>query len=422
MEAYLVLIIVMLLLSAFFSGIEIAFISSDKLQLEIQAKKIPVAGRFLSYFIQNQSHFMGVTLVGNTLALVLFGMFITEFLRPFIFQLFPMVEDSELLFFIIQTIISTLIVLFSAEFLPKSIFLINPNRMMTVFAFPLMVMYWILYLPMVLVVSLSRFMLTRVFGLEYAEDKPVYGLTDLNNYLKNMVELSERRNSKIGFDTKILNNALEFKTVKIRDCMIPRTEVSAVDIEDGVEELSRMFTESGHSKILVYKESIDDVIGYCHVLDMFKKPKKIQDFLAPIIIVPEAMLASELMIQFINERKSLALVADEYGGTSGVVSMEDIIEEIFGEIKDEHDDEEFVEMQVDERTWLLSARLEIDYLNDKYGWDLPEGEYETLGGMILNIIEDMPKISEHIELQHYSIQINTLHDTKIGTVKLKMKD
>ena len=419
---YLIIwIVAMLVFSAFFSGIEIAFVSSDKLQLELQAKKIPIAGRLISYLIKSPTHFMGITLVGNTAALVLFGMLMTQFLQPVLAKWYPVIADSQFNFFIIQTLVSTIIVLIFAEFLPKSIFLINPNRMVSLLAFPLMLFYVILYIPMVVVIFLSRITF-RIFGMEYQEDKPVFGLTDLNNYLQNLIKSEDQDDVKVEVDTKILSNALEFKTVKLRDCMIPRTEISAIDIEDGVDELTLALTESGHSKVLVYRETIDDIVGYCHALELFKKPKDIKSIISPIMIVPETMMANELMIQFITEHKSLALVVDEYGGTSGLVTMEDIIEEIFGEIQDEHDEDEFIENQLDDSTFLLSARLEIDYLNDKYSWTLPEGEYETLGGLVLDIVEDLPEEGQSVSLPEYILTIHTIHDTRIGTVKLTLRN
>ena len=410
---------VTLLMSAFFSGIEIAFVSSDKLQLELRSKSIPVAGKLISYFIKYPSHFMGVTLVGNTAALVLFGMFMTEFLQPVFEYYFPVFFSKDLNFLIVQTIVSTIIVLFLAEFLPKSLFMINPGRMMGIMAFPLMFMYWILYIPSMIVISLSKGIF-KLFGHTYQEDKPVYGLTDLNNFVKSIINLNENADANVEIDARILNNALEFKSVRVRDCMIPRTEISAVDLEEGADALINSFTETGHSKILVFKENIDNVLGYCHALEMFKKPKDIRTILTPIIIVPETMLVNDLMVQFISERKSLALVVDEYGGTSGLVSMEDIIEEIFGEIQDEHDDEELVENQVSENVYLLSARLEIDYLNDKYAWELPEGEYETLGGLFINIYEDLPAEGEKLKVGNIYLTVQTMHDTKIGIIKLEL--
>ena len=417
MELSLLLsILVTLLFSAFFSGIEIAFVSADKLHAELQGKKGAWPARIVSKFVKNPSRFIGTTLVGNTFALVLYGILMTQMLDPILRMHLPEVIQNEASILLLETILSTLIVLFTAEFLPKSIFLINPNRMLSTFAIPMDVIYWLMYPLVMLVVSLSKLIITRVLRLEYQEDKPAFGLTDLNNYIKKTVDASEE--TKVELDTKIFSNALEFKTIRVRECMIPRTEIEAVDVEDSIEDLKKAFIDSGHSKIIVYKESIDDVIGYCHSLELFKKPKTIEDILTPITIVPETMLANELMIQFIQERKSLALVVDEFGGTSGIVSIEDIIEEIFGEIQDEHDDEDYVEQKINDRTYLLSARHEIDYLNEKYEWDLPEGEYETLGGLILSVTEDLPEPDDTVEILPYTFTIQTMKDIRIETVKL----
>lgn len=407
-----------LLFSAFFSGIEIAFVSSDKLHIELQRKKGFRTGKIMATFINNSSRFIGTTLIGNTISLVIYGVFMAKFLDPIIRDALPEVIASEFSVLLAQTIVSTLAVLLTAEFLPKSIFLINPNWMLSIMAFPMYIIYYIMGPIVWAVVSMSKLVISKVIGIKYAEDRPAFGLTDLNNYIKNTLLSDE--DSRVEVDTKIFNNALEFKTIRIRECMIPRTEIVAVDIQDDIEDLKRAFIESGHSKIIVYKESIDDVIGYSHSLELFKKPKSIADILTPIIIVPETMLANELMIQFIGERKSLALVVDEYGGTSGIVSIEDIIEEIFGEIQDEHDVEDWVEQQLDENNYLLSARHEIDYLNDKYEWGLPTGDYETLGGLILSVTEDLPEPGDTVSLPPFSFTIQSTHDIRIDTVKLTL--
>ncbi|MEQ8926970.1 MAG: hemolysin family protein [Fulvivirga sp.] len=409
-------IIATLLFSAFFSGIEIAFVSADRLHIELQNKKGLIAGRIVSKFIQNASRFISTTLVGNTLALVLYGIYMAKLLDPIIRSSLPDIFLNEAIILFSQTVLSTIIVLFTAEFLPKSIFLLNPNWMLSIFAIPMDIIYRLMYPVVVLVVSLSKFVITKVLRQKYEEDKPAFRLTDLNNYIRNTLMADEETNVEV--DTKIFNNALEFKSIRIRECMLPRTEIVAVDIEDSIEELKKAFIDSGHSKILVYRESIDDVIGYCHSLELFKKPKSIDEMLTPIIIVPETMLANELMIQFISERKSLALVVDEFGGTSGIVSIEDIIEEIFGEIQDEHDDEDWVEQELDPNTYLFSARHEIDYLNDKYNWDLPIGDYETLGGLILSLTEDLPKAGDVVKSEDYTFIIQTTNDIRIDTVKL----
>jgi putative hemolysin len=409
-------IIICLLFSAFFSGIEIAFVSADKLRIELLRQKGTFAGRMLSIFQSRKAHFLATMLVGNNLALVLYGIFMAQLVEPALSQGLPIWLNSDIVILILQTIIATLLVLITAEFLPKSIFLIDPDFMLRVLIVPISLIYYAMYPVVSLVEAISKFIIVVLFRYDYSEDKPVYGLTDLNNYIQKNILPDESGDAEI--DKKIFNNALEFKEIKVRECMIPRTEIEAIEVNDEVDTLRQSFIDSGHSKIVVYKETIDDVIGYCHSLEMFKKPTSIKQILTPIIIVPETMPANELLIQFINERKSLALVVDEFGGTSGIASMEDVIEEIFGEIRDEHDDEYLIEEQVDENTFLLSGRHEIDYLNDKYPWKLPEGDYDTLGGLIITINEDIPEEKEFINYNNFSFQILTKEENRIDKVKL----
>ncbi|MBW3467667.1 hemolysin family protein [Arthrospiribacter ruber] len=416
---YLIYVLITLLFSAFFSGIEIAFISANKLQIELQNKQGLISGRILSNFVQRPGQFIGTTLIGNTIALVMYGIFMANLLEPWIKDLLPDNVDGQAFVLISQTVISTIIVLVTAEFLPKSIFILNPNRLLSVFAFPFQAIYYLMYPIVWFVVGLSRFFITKVLGLEYNEDKPVFKVTDLNSFIQNNLQHSDK-DVKVEIDTKIFDNAVEFKTIKVRECMVPRTDIVAVDIEESIEDLKQAFAESGHSKIIVYKESIDDVIGYCHQLELFKKPKSISDILTSIIIVPESALANELLIQFIKERKSLALVVDEFGGTSGIVSMEDIIEEIFGEIQDEYDSDDLIEQKISDTEYLFSARHEIDYLNEKYGWELPYGEFETLAGFILSLTEDIPQKGQSIVYSSFTFTIVSKQDHRIETLKLKI--
>ncbi len=408
-----------LLFSAFFSGMEIAFISADKLHIELMNKRGELAGRILSIFVEKKSHFLATTLVGNNLAIVLYGILMAKLLEPWLLQTLPVALTGDMFILVTQSLLSTIIVLITAEFTPKSLFMINPDFMLTIFALPMAIIYYLLYPVVFLIAKMSSLLITKVLRFDYSEDKPVFGLTDLNNYIKkNLLNIEAEEESEI--DAKILNNAIEFKTVKVRECMIPRTEIVALDVEDEIDELKEMFIESGHTKIIVYNESIDDVIGYCHSLAMFKKPTNIKEILTPIMIVPESMLANELLIQFITAHKSIALVVDEYGGTSGIVTMEDVIEEIFGEIRDEHDDEFLVEEKIDERNYLLSARHEVDYLNEKYEFELPEGEYDTLGGLILNFHEDLPQVNDIIDIPNFIFTILTVDDRRIDKVKLTL--
>lgn len=409
-------IVVCLLFSAFFSGMEIAFISANKLHIEVLKQQGTLSGRIISKFVDNQGYFLGTTLVGNNLALVLYGIYMARLMEPTLEGWIP--GDSQSLVLIAQTLVSTIIVLVTAEFLPKSIFLLNPDRMLTALAFPMRLIYWIMYPVTVIIVEVSKFFIEKIFRYEYSEDKPVFGLTDLNNYIKQTISTEEEKEAEV--DAKILNNAIEFKAVKIRECMIPRTEIVAVEATESVEVLKNAFIESGHSKIIIYKENIDDIIGYCHALEMFKKPSEIKSIITPIIMVPETTPANEVLIQFIAERKSLAWVLDEYGGTAGIVSMEDVMEEIFGEIQDEHDDDDLVEQKLPDGTFVLSARHEIDYLNDKYELSLPEGDYDTLGGLILALNEDLPEVNQVIETDEFSVKIVSKEDQRIDTVELSI--
>ena len=308
-----------------------------------------------------------------------------------------------------------------AEFTPKSLFLINPNIILNIFTIPILVVFILMFPIVWLIEQMSRVIIKGVLRQPYSEDRQVFGLTDLSNYI-NANSTEDLKETSVELDTKIFNNALEFKTVRVRDCMIPRTEIAAVDIEDDIDELKEEFLESNHTKVLVYKNTIDEIIGYCHVLELFKKPKDIHSIFNPIIIVPETMLANELMIQFIQERKSIALVVDEFGGTSGIVSLEDVIEEIFGEIQDEHDeDEDWVEQKIDDNKYIFSARHEIENLNDEYNWDIPEGDYDTLGGFILSITEDIPEVNDVIEYGPFEIKIISMEDARIDNVVFTYK-
>ncbi|MGM0944040.1 MAG: hemolysin family protein [Bacteroidota bacterium] len=416
---YLIYVIITLLFSAFFSGIEIAYISSNKLQIELQSKHGQFSGKILSSFVQHPGQFIGTTLMGNTISLVLYGIFMAFLLETPLQNWLPESLSNEAVILILQTLISTILVLITAEFVPKSLFMLNPNSMLSFFAIPFLLIYYLMYPIVWAVVGLSRFFITKILRLDYNEDKPVFTVTDLNSFIQNHMNQAKSA-GQAEIDTKIFDNAVEFKTVRVRECMIPRTDIVAVEIEDSIEELKEIFAESGHSKIIVYRETIDDVIGYCHQLELFKKPKSIEEILTPIIIAPESALANELLIEFIQERKSLALVVDEFGGTSGIVSMEDIIEEIFGEIEDEYDNDDLIEQKIGDQEYLLSARHEIDYLNDKYNWDLPIGDFETLSGLILSYKENLPKKGESVTIEQYTFTVVAKQDHRIDSVRLKI--
>ena len=415
-------IIASLIFSFFFSAIETTYRSANKLQLELEGRLGRLSGRIMSFFAKHPSWFIGTTLIGATVSLVACCTFSALWFVPTLKTLLPENINSGVTIIFIQTIFSTLLILFAAALLPRSLSILNPNQVLSALAIPFSVCFVLLFPLMFPAIFLTKLVMVKILLMKYDEEKPFFGLTDVNQYLKGLYQIKPEAED-IELDKKIFHNALEFKTVKIRDCMIPRTEITAVEVNDSIEKLREAFVESGHSKVIIYKQSIDEIIGYCHSSSLFKKPKHIKDILTPIIIVAETALANELMIRFINERKSLAVVVDEFGGTSGMVSMEDVIEEIFGEIEDEHDEEDqLIEQELGENTYLLSARLEIDYLNETYHWDLPTGEYETLGGLILSYTEDFPKQGQTILLPPFTFIIQTTGDNRIDSVMVKVEN
>lgn len=415
-------ILLSLIFSIFFSGIEVAFLSSNKVQIELLGKQRNPAGMIMSFFVERPTWFIGTTLVGNIISLLLFAYFVTKAAITVMFRGESI--DSTMVQILIAgalTITLTIIILYTVEFLSKGFFVINSNRVLVILAIPFAIVAIVLFPFVYTIISLAKLISVYVMKLEYSMDKPVFGLTDVSQYLKS-IHHEKTPEENIALDTKIYTNALEFKSVRVRDCMIPRTEVVAVNLDSGIKKLHEAFIESGHSKIIIFRDSIDDVIGYCHSSALFKKPTKIEEILTPIITVPEAMLAKDLMVRFINERKSLATVVDEFGGTSGIVSMEDVIEEIFGEIEDEHDEDDLVEQRLSDTTYYLSARLEVDYLNEKYGWELPVGDYETLSGLILSYAEDLPKAGQTITVGAYKFIIHSTSQNRINTVRLMLPE
>jgi len=408
--------LVALAFSFFFSGMETAFrhVHIDRVP---RGKYSRLSRDLIAWFIKRPTWFVGTTRVGNTMALAGFSFCLALWMAPmFGAQFGPQYMTLQVL---LQTLITTALLIFTSDMLSHRIFRLSPERILFALAPLFGVCFVLLSWLSIPLVALSRWITTRVFRLPYDDHRPVFGFTDLHEYLQNIYNV--KPDAAVHVDKKIFYNALEFKTVKVRECMIPRTEITATELNESIETLREAFVESGHSKVIIYNQVIDDVVGYCHSSSLFKKPKHIRDILTPIIIVAETSLANELMIRFINERKSLAVVVDEFGGTSGIVSMEDVIEEIFGDIEDEHDEDTLVEQRLDQYNYLLSARLEIDYLNDTYGWQLPEGEYETLGGLILALAEDFPKAGQVFSVPPYTFTIQSTLDTLIGTVKLTIE-
>jgi len=411
-ETQIVLIVVCLFFSAFFSGLEIAYISRNKLNFEIKSKSKSVFGKIFALFSRNNSEFIATMLIGNNLALVMYGLVMAQLLEPMLSFI-----NNDISILIIQTLVSTVIVLITAEYIPKSIFLINPDKLLITFSIPLLIIYLILNPVVKVVMIFSKWFIIKILNQDYSDEKVVFRLTDLNDYIKRVVVNDKTIQSKNV--TEFFNNALALKTVKVRDCMIPRTEIISIDERDSILELKNIINESGFSKIIIYKSSIDHIIGYCHGLSLFNNPKTIEEIIRPITFINETNLASEVLFKFMSEQINIAVVIDEYGGTSGILTLEDIIEEIFGEIIDEFDDNVFLENKVNNNAYNFSARLEIEYLNSKYNFKIPVGEYDTLGGFILDFNKNLPKKGEIIKFDNYLIKILSMNDNRIDSVFFK---
>ena len=411
-ETQVVLIVVCLLFSAFFSGLEIAYISRNKLNFEIKSKSKSIFGKIFALFNRNNSEFIATMLIGNNLALVMYGLVMAQLLEPMLIFI-----NNDISILIIQTLVSTVIVLITAEYIPKSIFLINPDKLLITFSLPLLIIYLILYPVVKVVMFFSKWFIIKILNQDYSDEKVVFKLTDLNDYIKRVVVKDKEIQSKNV--TEFFNNALALKTVKVRDCMIPRTDIISIDEKDSILELKNIINDSGFSKIIIYKSSIDHIIGYCHGLSLFNNPKTINEIIRPITFINETNLASEVLFKFMSEQINIAVVIDEYGGTSGILTLEDIIEEIFGEIIDEFDDNVFLENKVNNNAYNFSARLEIEYLNLKYNFKIPVGEYDTLGGFILDFNKNLPKKGEIIKFDNYLIKILSMNDNRIDSVFFK---
>lgn len=403
--------------SAFFSGMEIAFVSSNKLRFEM-AKGNDFTTRILSIFYRYPNNFISTMLVGNNIALVIYGIWIAHIIEGFI-PTGHTVNEAGLVAF--ETIVSTLIILVTGEFLPKTLFKINPNATLRFFAVPAFVCYIILY-PISLLsafVSRSLLRLTGTHINKEAQDK-AFTKVDLDYFIQSSIDESKNQN-EIDTEIKIFQNALDFSNVRIRDCMVPRTEVIAIEVGATLEELKDTFVANGISKVIVYKENIDNVVGYIHSSEMFKTQADWRKSIRSIPIVPETMSAHKLMKLFMQQKRSLAVVVDEFGGTSGIVALEDLVEEILGDIEDEHDIDSYVAKALDNDEYIFSGRLEIERVNEEFGLDLPESdEYQTIGGLLLHEYQSIPKPHEVITIQHYQFRIIKATATKIELVKLKV--
>ena len=410
----LAIIVISLILSAFFSGMEIAFVASNKLHIELMKKRGELNARLLSPLLKSPSRFIATMLVGNNIALVVYGTEMAQVLEPFV----RYVSKIDSIILLLQTLISTAIVLVTAEFIPKIIFGLNANKFMSLFAIPVLLFYYGLYFIVSLVISLSNFILKHFLGISQSDTKPVFGRVDLQKYIEEQTAglmVEDEQDPEI----QIFQNALDFSKVKARECMIPRNEIVAIEIHEPIETLKEKFIETGFSKIVVYKDNIDQVIGFTHSYELFKQPKDIKSILLPIALIPETITANEVLNLFIKERKSVALVVDEYGGTSGLLTVEDVVEEIFGEIEDEHDSIVLEETKINENTFVFSGRFEIDFLNQKYQLDLPESEdYETLNGLILFKHQSIPLVDEKIAIEGFNFLILEVNKTRIEKVQL----
>jgi putative hemolysin len=404
----------MLLLSAFFSGMEIAYVSSNKIHIEIEKKQNTFLAGILKKITKRPSKFIATMLVGNNIALVIYGFFMGDLLMEYI----PLGIFSGLL---VQTIISTLIILLTAEFLPKVFFQIYANSLVKIFAVPAYFFYVLFSFISEFVIWISDLVLKFIFKSEGDTVQLSFSKLELGNYISEQMEIAETK-QEMDSEIQIFQNALDFSEVKSREAMIPRTEMVAVDINTTPKELAKIFTETGLSKILVYKENIDDILGYVHSFELFKKPATIQKVLMPVVFVPETMLVKDVLGILSKKRKSIAVVIDEYGGTSGIITVEDIIEELFGDIEDEHDSIALIEEELGQSHYKFSARLEVDYLNETYKLNLKENEnYETLGGLIVNHTEEIPEQGETVEIDNYNFTILEVSSTKIELVEVKQK-
>ncbi len=404
-------IIITLLFIAFFAGIEIAFVNANRLTVELKKKQGKKSGIILSRLMEHPSRFIGICLVGFNIALVVYGLLVSELFKGF----FHIQNPYGKLF--LDTSISWLLVVIAGEFLPKAFFRARSDNMISFFA-PLASFFYNRFLPLLQVfVSFSESILKYLFNVRIKEGEDQFSMVDVEYFLQQSKEQDE---SNPDVNKELLQNALLLPNIKIRQCLVPRTEIEAVEIGNSITDIHKKFEETKLSKILIYEGNIDNILGYVHQLDLFKKPESIRSVLLPISVVPESMNATDLINKFTRERKSIAWVIDEFGGTAGIITMEDVLEEIFGEIKDEYDTEEFVEKQLAENEYIFSGRLELDYLTETYNLEFPENESETLSGYIINEHETIPKPKERIIIDRYEFDILNVSDTRIEMVKIKV--
>ena len=415
-------IAVCLILSAFFSGMEIAFVSSNRIYLEIEKLQGSFTSKVLKSITQNPSRFIACMLLGNNIALVIYGIFAGDRILQLFFPETILSGEASLLVVFYQTLISTAVILITAEFLPKVFFQLYANLAIKIFAIPVAFFYYVFYPITFLVIQFTDIILKRFFKTDSDQVQLSFSKIELGNYIEEQLESSFDKEN-LDSEIQIFQNALDFSEVKTKEAMVPRAEVVAVDQDTPIEEIRTLFISTGFSKIPVFKETIDQILGYVHVFDMMKNPKTLKNILLPLAYVPETMLINDVLKLLTRQHKSISVVIDEYGGISGIVTVEDIVEELFGEIEDEYDVVDHVEKQLDENTFDFSARLEVDYLNQKYNLSLPESEfYETLGGLVAYNLGQIPNQNEKVEVPPYILKIKKVSATKIEQIILSQSD
>jgi len=413
----LILLMISLGFSAFFSGMEIAFVSVNKLRLEIQTKKREWIGKILSIYIERPSRFISTALVGNNVTLVIFGILMTNITKPRIIEYLSVEGGMSFLF--IQTLITTIVVLVFGEFIPKVLFRLKSLTLLQAFS-PVFHFFYILLSPIVSVfMFLSRGLLKLFVKDKRHVAEEMFNRNDLQYFIKEAAVLQLK--NEVNVDPKLLENVLDLKDIRVRECMVPRTRICSIEVNTPIRDLIKTFIEKGFSRIIVYKENIDQILGYVHHFEMLNKPENIRSLLIPVMLIPESMNASDLLDRFIREHKNIAWVVDEFGGTSGIVTLEDVMEEIFGEIQDEHDEGDLLEKQISITEYLFSARLEIDYLNEKYDFNLPEGDYETLSGLILDHAEHIPGQGAKLKVPGFIFTILEGKKNRLDKIKLNLK-
>jgi len=425
MSLYVIIIIACLILSAFFSGMEIAYVSSNKIHIEIEKKQDGFLAVVLTKLTAKPSKYIATMLIGNNIALVVYGFFMGDMLVEWFQSMLPF--SSSILNYLLvdlsllsQTVISTLVILITAEFLPKVFFQIYANSLIKLLAVPAYIFYVFFSYVSDFVIWISDILLRQFFKTEGDQIQLAFTKVELGNYISEQME-SVEAHEELDTEIQIFQNALEFSEVKAREVMVPRTEIIAVELKNSIKTLNALFTESGCTKILVYDETVDDILGYVHSFELFKKPKDIKSIILPVEYVPETVLIKDVLSVLIKKRKSIAVVLDEYGGTSGIMTVEDIVEELFGEIEDEHDTDDLIEEIIDAKTFKFSARLEVDYINEMYKLNLPESEnYETLGGLVVNYTEEIPFQNEIVVIDIFQFTVLEVSNTKIDMVEVKI--